>query len=129
MKILVVDDTFEFRNLVKHVVQTITCLEPVLAENGLIALDRLGEQDFSLMITDWNMPHMNGKQLIEIVRLKYPKMKILAWSSVDFHADDIHENVVYCSKSDGIHTIQHITTELFKKAKITNTSMLIEPSL
>ncbi|MBN1293415.1 MAG: response regulator [Candidatus Latescibacteria bacterium] len=39
------------------------------AEDGKDALAKLMAGDFDLLMTDWNMPNMNGLELVEAVRL------------------------------------------------------------
>lgn len=62
-KALIIEDSSFQRNML-----SIICTEAgfltVLVENGLQALEAIGEMDFSLIITDLEMPKMDGLQLI-----------------------------------------------------------------
>ena len=40
----------------------------IAAEDGVEAWDRFQKQQFDIIVTDWDMPHMDGRQLIERVR-------------------------------------------------------------
>ncbi len=68
MKILVVDDSISSRNYMASLLHDLRY--PVLtAENGVQALEVLAENDdLCLIISDYNMPRMNGIELIQEIR-------------------------------------------------------------
>ena len=66
-KILIVDDDASFRRVVEYTLKE-EGYETVLADDGLEALEELGKSDFSLVITDVRMPHMDGLELIRTIR-------------------------------------------------------------
>jgi len=68
--VLAVDDSATVRSSLKLVLQK-AGYEPVLAADGEEALFRVQEsrEKFHLIITDLNMPKMNGIELIKTVRL------------------------------------------------------------
>jgi two-component system chemotaxis response regulator CheY len=72
MKILVVDDSKAMRMIVKRnlaQVQGIGTLEVTEAENGAHALATIEEQgEPDLVVSDWNMPDMNGLELLQALR-------------------------------------------------------------
>jgi two-component system chemotaxis response regulator CheY len=69
MRILVVDDQASIRSLVKEILQSIKIRDVTEASNGAVALQKLrGSPPFDLMICDWNMPEMNGIELVKAVR-------------------------------------------------------------
>ncbi|MCU0899768.1 MAG: response regulator [Cypionkella sp.] len=67
LRILAVDDSLTMREMLR---QTLTeaGFDVVLAEDGLDALDRLPAADPDLILTDLNMPKMDGFGLIDAVR-------------------------------------------------------------
>ncbi|MCK5914725.1 MAG: response regulator, partial [Deltaproteobacteria bacterium] len=67
MNILVVDDDPE---IVEILVDLLNGLgyEAVPAANGALALERMAERDFDLILTDINMPIMDGMELIRQVK-------------------------------------------------------------
>ena len=67
LRILAVDDFLTMREMLR---QTLTeaGFDVVLAEDGLDALDRLPAADPDLILTDLNMPKMDGFGLIDAVR-------------------------------------------------------------
>lgn len=80
MKILVVDDSSTMRRIIKNTLQKLGYSDILEAENGAEAW-KLMEQnsDISVLITDWNMPEMNGLELVKKVRAeeKYVDMPII----------------------------------------------------
>jgi DNA-binding NtrC family response regulator len=47
------------------------------AESGSRALEKIQEKNFAVMLTDFNMPGMNGLQLAEKVREVAPQIRII----------------------------------------------------
>jgi two-component system chemotaxis response regulator CheY len=81
-KILVVDDSATLRNMHSMVAKT-AGYAAVTASNGQEALDLLKKDPgtFRLVITDLNMPIMDGWQLIKLLRRLYPRVYIIACST------------------------------------------------
>ncbi|KPK02674.1 MAG: chemotaxis protein CheY [Nitrospira bacterium SG8_35_4] len=67
MKILVVDDCQTTRKLLGHYLKS-RGYSVVFAENGLDALEKLGGDHINLIMTDLNMPYMDGIELIKTLR-------------------------------------------------------------
>jgi two-component system chemotaxis response regulator CheY len=67
MKILLVDDCKTTRKLLGHYLKT-RGYSVVFAENGLDALEKLGTDPVNLVMTDLNMPYMDGMELIKTLR-------------------------------------------------------------
>lgn len=67
MKILVVDDCKTTRKLIGHYLKS-RGYTVVFAENGLDALEKLGTNSISLILTDINMPYMDGLELLNTIR-------------------------------------------------------------
>ena len=68
MKALIVDDSRALRSILKRDL-TALGFEVDEAENGLVALERIKENGIpDLMMLDWNMPEMNGLELL--IRLR-----------------------------------------------------------
>jgi two-component system chemotaxis response regulator CheY len=67
-KALVVDDSRAIRRILSHMLTEIG-FTVVEACHGRDALDQLyAHADISLMLVDWNMPEMNGLELVQAVR-------------------------------------------------------------
>ena len=70
-RILLIDDDDLHRSCVKEFLERrgYACLE---AENGVIGLDVLRQESVSIIITDNNMPEMDGLTFIEQVKHEFP---------------------------------------------------------
>lgn len=68
MRVLTVDDFRPMRSIIRSVLEEVEGVEVVEAEDGLEALTLLRESRFDLVISDWNMPRMNGLELLRHVR-------------------------------------------------------------
>ena len=70
LRILVVDDEEEIRNLLQGILRDIGIVRVHLAENGAMAWQRLSrsELDYDLVISDWLMPRMDGLELLNKMR-------------------------------------------------------------
>nr|WP_211436576.1 MULTISPECIES: chemotaxis response regulator CheY [unclassified Campylobacter] len=80
VKILVVDDSSTMRRIIKNTLQRLGHQDILEAENGLEAWQLLTQNsDIDILITDWNMPEMNGLELVKKVRAeqKYVDMPII----------------------------------------------------
>ena len=69
IRILVAEDEENIRLALKIIVsKNIPCDEVVACEHGQTAWEKLQAEPFSMVISDWNMPHMTGFQLLEAMR-------------------------------------------------------------
>ncbi len=67
-KVLIVEDSKTSREFIAATVESIEGLEVHLANNGFEALKLLPRYRFDLIITDINMPDINGLELINFVK-------------------------------------------------------------
>ena len=72
MKVLVVDDFATMRRIIKNVLRQIGFTQILEADDGTTALGLLKENKVDLIISDWNMPQMNGLDLLKAVRKEEP---------------------------------------------------------
>jgi len=79
VKFLVVDDSLTMRRIVINTLKTIGYAEVVEAGDGKDAMAKLLSEGADFLITDWNMPEMNGLELTKWVRAngQYGNMPIL----------------------------------------------------
>ncbi|TSA49212.1 MAG: response regulator [Nitrosomonadales bacterium] len=70
LRILVVDDSSSSRSYISHILETIGIHHITLAENGKQAVEIIAEQLFDVVLTDYNMAEMDGKELVEFIRGK-----------------------------------------------------------
>lgn len=67
-KVLVVEDSSAMRSLIATIVEEIRGIEVVEAGNGFDALRILPQQRIDLIITDINMPDINGLEITHFVK-------------------------------------------------------------
>lgn len=68
-RILIADDSQTMRMFILfHLIKMLPGVKIMEAVNGADALDKLREQDVDLILTDMNMPVMNGAGLVTAVR-------------------------------------------------------------
>ncbi len=68
VSVLVVDDSMMARNHIVRVLKGMGLEKIAQAENGAQALTLVKEQAFDLIVTDYNMPEMDGRELSEFIR-------------------------------------------------------------
>jgi|TARA_B100000745_G_scaffold11850_2_gene8888 two-component system chemotaxis response regulator CheY len=68
MKILVVDDFSTMRRIVKNLLRDLGFTNVQEADDGSTALPMLKSGDFDFVVTDWNMPGMQGIDLLKAIR-------------------------------------------------------------
>jgi two-component system, chemotaxis family, chemotaxis protein CheY len=75
--ILVVDDSKAMRLIVRRTLRQAGFGEYEVEEaaNGLEALERIGQAQPALVISDWNMPEMNGIELLRELNARKVKVR------------------------------------------------------
>lgn len=68
MKILIVDDFSTMRRIIKNLLRDLGFNNTAEADDGTTALPMLQNGNYDLLITDWNMPGMQGIDLLKHVR-------------------------------------------------------------
>ncbi len=68
MKILIVDDFSTMRRIVKNLLRDLGFNNTQEADDGLTALPMLKNGEFDFVVTDWNMPGMQGIDLLKNIR-------------------------------------------------------------
>ncbi|CAE09750.1 chemotaxis response regulator CheY [Wolinella succinogenes] len=69
MKLLVVDDSSTMRRIIKNTLSRLGYNDVLEGENGVEGWDQMdANADIKVLITDWNMPEMNGLELVKKVR-------------------------------------------------------------
>lgn len=70
LNILIVDDSPTMRRIIKNTLERIGYKNSIDASNGKEAIDLLEENPINFVITDWNMPEMNGLEFVTELRSK-----------------------------------------------------------
>jgi two-component system chemotaxis response regulator CheY len=75
MKFLIVDDSKTMRRIIKNSLKQIGFEDTIEAENGKEALKIYMDSD--IILTDWNMPEMDGLEFVKRVRAQDKNIPIL----------------------------------------------------
>jgi two-component system chemotaxis response regulator CheY len=96
MKILTVDDFSTMRRIIKNILHHLGYSNVTEADDGSAALAILQTQDIDFVISDWNMPNMNGLDLLKAMRAddKLQHIPVLLVT-----AEALKENVVEAVKA------------------------------
>ena len=68
LNVLVVDDNAFMRNMVRGLLGNIRVRKTLEAGDGIAALDMIREASPDVVVLDWEMPLLNGPELVRIVR-------------------------------------------------------------
>ena len=68
MKILIVDDFSTMRRIIKNLLRDLGFINTQEADDGTTALPMLQNGNFDFVVTDWNMPGMQGIDLLKAIR-------------------------------------------------------------
>jgi CheY-like chemotaxis protein/anti-sigma regulatory factor (Ser/Thr protein kinase) len=75
--VLVVDDSAVDRHLVGGLIQKMEGWKPSFAGNGVEALAAMEQHMPDLVLTDLLMPEMDGLELVQTVRVKFPRVPVI----------------------------------------------------
>jgi two-component system chemotaxis response regulator CheY len=67
-KFLIVDDFSTMRRIVRNLLKELGYTNVDEAEDGAMALSKLRSEQFDFVISDWNMPVMDGLEMLKIIR-------------------------------------------------------------
>ena len=96
MKILVVDDFSTMRRIVRNLLKELGFANVDEAEDGVMALQKLQNDSFQFVVTDWNMPNMDGLQLLQTIR-QSPALKHLPVLMITAEAK--RENIIAAAQA------------------------------
>ena len=68
MKFLIVDDFSTMRRIVRGLLKEMGCLHTAEAEDGVAALAMLRASHFDFVVSDINMPNMDGFALLKAIK-------------------------------------------------------------
>jgi serine/threonine protein kinase len=66
--VLIVDDSTVAQRRIRQTLTELGFSDFVLADDGLAGVAEMQQQNFDLVVTDYNMPNMNGHEFVEWVR-------------------------------------------------------------
>ena len=113
VSVLVVDDFSTMRKIIRTLLVDIGFQKIQEADNGAAALALLEARPFDLLITDWNMPKMDGYELLCQVR-QNPKLSHLPVLMVT--SESTRDNLIRAAKA-GVngYIIKPFTADVLKQ--------------
>ncbi len=113
IRILIVDDMSTMRRIIRTILNQLGYTNIDEAENGKQALAKLKKEKYDFVITDWNMPEMDGLSLVKAIRSD-PELKHIPVLMVTAEAKK--ENVIQALKA-GVNNyiVKPFTPEVLKE--------------
>ena len=68
IKILVVDDFPTMRRIIRNLLKELEFVNVDEAEDGAAGLEKLKGGNYGLVVSDWNMPNMDGLAMLQAIR-------------------------------------------------------------
>lgn len=68
LKILVVDDFPTMRRIIRNLLKDLGYENVDEAEDGAIGLEKLRNGSFDFVVSDWNMPNLDGLEMLKLIR-------------------------------------------------------------
>ena len=96
MKFLVVDDFSTMRRIIRNLLKELGYNNIDEAEDGSMALAKLKRETFDFIVSDWNMPVMDGLELLKAVRAD-PKLSHIPMLMVTAEAKK--ENIIAAAQA------------------------------
>lgn len=96
IRILVVDDFPTMRRIVKNLLKDLGFDNVDEAEDGAMGLEKLRGGQFDFVLSDWNMPNMDGLDMLKAIRAD-EKLKDLPVLMVTAEAKK--ENIIAAAKA------------------------------
>jgi two-component system, chemotaxis family, chemotaxis protein CheY len=96
MRFLVVDDFSTMRRIVRNLLKELGFANVDEAEDGHAALLKLNAEHFDFVVTDWNMPNLDGLQLLTAIRAD-PSLRHLPVLMVTAEAK--RENIILAAQA------------------------------
>lgn len=128
IRVLVVDDQALIREGLAMMLGLYDHIHLVdMAANGLEALEILKEKDVDLILMDIRMPLMDGIEATDIIRKKYPQVKIIILTTFD------EDEYIFHGLKNGAHAylLKDIGSQELVKAieAVQGGSVLLEPDI
>ena len=124
LRILVVDDFSTMRRIVRNLLKELGFTNVEEAEDGAVALSKLRQGGFEVVVSDWNMPNMDGLTLLQTMRAdaelkSLPFLMITAEAKKENIAAAVQAGASSCiAKPFTAATLQEKLDKIFEKMGI-----------
>ncbi len=121
IKILVVDDFPTMRRIVRNLLKELEFVNVDEAEDGAVGLEKVKNGNYGFVVSDWNMPNMDGLAMLQAIRAD-PRLAKLPVLMVTAEAKK--ENIIaaaqagangYVVKPFTAVTLEEKITKIFEK--------------
>jgi two-component system chemotaxis response regulator CheY len=119
VRVLLVDDSRLARNHIHQVLNGLGLNKILEAKNGASALTLLKDHTFDLVVTDYNMPEMDGRELSEFIRFNLdtahiPIIMVTSEAADSVHMANIHQAGVnaLCDKPFEVEDVRKMLASL-----------------
>ena len=68
IKILIVDDFPTMRRIIRNLLKELQFVNVDEAEDGAVGLEKLKGGNYGFVVSDWNMPNMDGLAMLQAIR-------------------------------------------------------------
>ncbi len=75
-KVLLVDDEIDFTKVLSQRLEA-RGLDVEIAENGIQALDKIGQVNYDIILLDLQMPEMDGMETLKRLREERPELQVV----------------------------------------------------
>ncbi|MDP1530391.1 chemotaxis response regulator CheY [Rhodoferax sp.] len=121
IKILVVDDFPTMRRIVRNLLKELDFVNVDEAEDGAAGLEKVRNGNYGFVVSDWNMPNMDGLAMLQAIRADpaFAKLPVLMVT-----AEAKKENIIaaaqagangYVVKPFTAITLEEKITKIFEK--------------
>lgn len=123
VKILVVDDFPTMRRIVKNLLKDLGYENVDEADDGAMGLEKLRNGNFDLVVSDWNMPVMDGLTMLTQIRAdaalaKIPVLMVTAEAKKENIIAAAHAGANgYVVKPFTAATLEEKLNKIFEKAR------------
>ena len=121
IKILVVDDFPTMRRIIRNLLKELEFVNVDEAEDGAVGLEKIKNGNYGFVVSDWNMPNMDGLTMLQAIRAD-PSLRKLPVLMVTAEAKK--ENIIaaaqagangYVVKPFTAITLEEKITKIFEK--------------
>jgi len=88
--VLIVDDQQPMRRTIADIMRSLGFSKLAYAEDGLMAWDKLNQEEFGVVLLDWSMPRMTGIELLKKIRQSEEKFATIPVLMITAEADQAH---------------------------------------
>ena len=121
IKILVVDDFPTMRRIIRNLLKELGFVNVDEAEDGAVGLEKVRSGNYGFVVSDWNMPNMDGLAMLQAIRADplFAKLPVLMVT-----AEAKKENIIaaaqagangYVVKPFTAITLEEKITKIFEK--------------